>query len=104
VRFQSVLMTRPLLEGIVRRRLFSLPNIDARQSFQVEDVVVTEDRRQVTGVKGAGAELRADLDATRRGSHSPRWLEAMATRNPSKNACKWTSPTRPGSSAATMDT
>jgi flavin-dependent dehydrogenase len=88
VRFKSglrgLLMTRPLLEGIVRRRLFLLPNIDARQSFQVEDVVVTEDRRQVRGVKGAGAELLADLvvDATGRGSHGPLWLEAMGYPKP----------------------
>jgi hypothetical protein len=33
-----LLQTRPLLEGIVRRRLFSLPNIDARQNFQVDAV------------------------------------------------------------------
>jgi 2-polyprenyl-6-methoxyphenol hydroxylase-like FAD-dependent oxidoreductase len=88
VRFKSgldgLLMTRPLLEGIVRRRLFSLPNIDARQNFQVEGVVVTDDRRQVTGVQGAGTELLADLvvDTMGRGSRAPQWLEAIGYPKP----------------------
>ena len=91
VRFKSglgaLLLTRPLLEGVVRRRLFSLPNIDARQNFhveQVETVVVTEDRRHVTGVQGAGTELPADLvvDTTGRGSRAPQWLEAIGYPKP----------------------
>jgi 2-polyprenyl-6-methoxyphenol hydroxylase-like FAD-dependent oxidoreductase len=88
VRFKSglngLLLTRPLLEGIVRRRLLSLPNIDARQNFQVEGVVVSEDRRQVMGVKGAGEELLADLvvDTMGRGSPAPQWLQAMGYPKP----------------------
>jgi 2-polyprenyl-6-methoxyphenol hydroxylase-like FAD-dependent oxidoreductase len=40
LRFKSgldgLLLTRPLLEGTVRRRLFSLANIDTHQNFHVE--------------------------------------------------------------------
>jgi 2-polyprenyl-6-methoxyphenol hydroxylase-like FAD-dependent oxidoreductase len=45
-RFKSgldgLLMTRPLLEGIVLQGLVSLPNIEARQNFQVENIVGDE--------------------------------------------------------------
>ena len=88
VRFKSglgaLLLTRPLLEGIVRRRLFALPNIDARQNLQIETVVATEDRRHVTGVRGAGTELLADLvvDTTGRGSRAPEWLETIGYPKP----------------------
>jgi 2-polyprenyl-6-methoxyphenol hydroxylase-like FAD-dependent oxidoreductase len=80
----SLLMTRPLLEGIVRRRLLALPNIDARDKFQVDGLTVSGDRRWVTGVKGAGKELVGDLviDATGRGSLTPHWLEAIGYPKP----------------------
>ena len=81
---EGLLMTRPLLEGTVRQRLLSLPNIETRQNFQVEGLVVSDDRRHVTGVKGGGAELAADLvvDTTGRGSRTPQWLEAMGYPKP----------------------
>lgn len=63
----------------MRRRLLALPNIDMRQNFQVEGIVSSADQRRVTGVKGAGTELAADLvvDTAGRGARSPHWLESM---------------------------
>jgi 2-polyprenyl-6-methoxyphenol hydroxylase-like FAD-dependent oxidoreductase len=61
-----------------------LPNVQAREDCQVEALAATDDNRSVTGVRLAGEALSADLviDATGRGSRSPRWLEAMGYRRP----------------------
>src|SRR5690242_17084987 len=45
----GLLLTRPLLEGMVRKRLLALPNVEARQGFHVEGLVVTDDRQRVSG-------------------------------------------------------
>ena len=76
---EGLLMTRPLLEGMVRRHLLRLPGVQARENCAVEGLAATADNRRVTGVKIAGETLAADLvvDTTGRGSHSPQWLEAM---------------------------
>ena len=87
-RFKSglngLLMTRPLLEGMVRKRLLALPNIEARPGFQVEGLVVSDDRKRVTGITDASTEMQADLviDATGRGSSSPQWLESIGYPKP----------------------
>ena len=76
---EGLLMTRPLLEGMVRRHLLRLPGVQARENCVVEGLEPTADNRRVTGVKIGGETLTADLvvDTTGRGSHSPQWLEAM---------------------------
>jgi 2-polyprenyl-6-methoxyphenol hydroxylase-like FAD-dependent oxidoreductase len=87
-RFESgldgLLLTRALLEGVVRRRLLALPNVEAHESFQVEGLAASEDGQRVTGVKGARAELLADLviDSTGRGSRAPQWLDAIGCPRP----------------------
>lgn len=81
---EGLLMTRPLLEGTVRRRTLALPNVTACQNMHVEGLMKSPDKRRVTGVRAAGAEFDADLvvDATGRGSHSPLWLEDMGYDRP----------------------
>ena len=87
-RFKSglngLLMTRPLLEGMVRQRLLSLPNVQACQNFQVQSLVASDDRRQITGVNSGSAELFADLvvDAMGRGTRSPEWLAELGYPKP----------------------
>ena len=87
-RFKSgldgLLMTRPLLEGTVRRRLLALSNIQARPKFHVDGLATSQDNHRVTGVKGQGTELLADLviDTTGRGSHGPQWLSGMGFPSP----------------------
>ena len=87
-RFKSgldgILMTRPFLEGRIRRRVLALPNVEARQGFRAVGLSVSSDGRRVTGVKGGDAEIAANLvvDATGRGSHSPEWLTALGYPKP----------------------
>jgi 2-polyprenyl-6-methoxyphenol hydroxylase-like FAD-dependent oxidoreductase len=75
----GLLMSRPFLEGTVRRHLMRLSNVHAKENLIVEGLMATADQRRVTGIKTGGEVLTADLvvDTTGRGSHSPQWLEAM---------------------------
>ena len=90
VRFSSglmmPLMSRALLEWTVRRRALALPNVVLFDGAEVGALLTTDDHRQVIGVRvqRTGEDtldemLRADLvvDATGRGSRSPRWLEQL---------------------------
>jgi 2-polyprenyl-6-methoxyphenol hydroxylase-like FAD-dependent oxidoreductase len=81
---EGLLMTRPMLEGFVRRRTFALRNVEARPDLRAETLTATADRRRITGISGGGAELSADLvvDATGKGSHAPQWLEALGYEPP----------------------
>ncbi len=74
----GLLLSRPLLEGIVRERLFKIHNVTARQDCAVESLAMSEDKRAVVGVRAKDEEIPADLvlDASGRGSHAPAWLEA----------------------------
>ena len=68
----GLLMSRPFLEGMVRKRLLALPNIRARENCHVEGLAATADKSRITGVKTAGEVLSADLvvDASGRGSQN----------------------------------
>jgi 2-polyprenyl-6-methoxyphenol hydroxylase-like FAD-dependent oxidoreductase len=85
--------TRPLLEGVVRERVRALPNVTFIGSCDVRGVVTTPDRSRVTGARllrraDSSAEelLAADLvvDATGRGSRTPRWLTELGYRAPTE--------------------
>jgi len=80
----AVGLSRPLLEGIVRERVRKIPNIYIREGCQAQELVATTDNRCVIGVRMDREIQVADLvvDATGRGSHSPRWLEAMGYARP----------------------
>lgn len=76
-------LSRPLLEGHLRRRLATWPNVELRDHTGVHGLVLDEGRSTVAGVHvlpqedGSAPELlRADLavDATGRGSRLPQWL------------------------------
>jgi 2-polyprenyl-6-methoxyphenol hydroxylase-like FAD-dependent oxidoreductase len=75
--------TRPLVEGIVRERVRELGRVRFVEGHDVRGLTATTDRTRVTGVRllsrtdsSVEASLPADLviDATGRGSRSPRWL------------------------------
>lgn len=82
---RGVLLTRPLLEGTVRNRVRRLPNVTVLEGCAVQGLLATPDHSQVTGVHYThsgdqfGSRLEADLvvDATGRGSRTPRWLKAL---------------------------
>jgi 2-polyprenyl-6-methoxyphenol hydroxylase-like FAD-dependent oxidoreductase len=82
----GLLVSRPLLEYEIRRRVLQLPNITVLDETTVEELMATPDRSQIVGVRlkrSAGQEqsmiLNADLvvDAAGKGSTSPRWLMAL---------------------------
>lgn len=83
---QGLLISRPMLENGVRRRVLQLPNVRLRLQSDAAQPVFDRAGSRVTGVRvvtrdgtgGATEELAADLvvDASGRGSHSPTWLEA----------------------------
>jgi flavin-dependent dehydrogenase len=56
-----------------------LPNVRLLDDRVVNGLVTTPDRRRVTGVHAGDELLEADLviDATGRGSRSPRWLQSL---------------------------
>lgn len=83
--------SRPLLEGIVRRRVRAIDNVTVREQCGVVDLLSAGGR--VTGVRAkdraAGSEpvdLRADLvvAASGRGGKVPKWLEAMGYEAPAE--------------------
>jgi 2-polyprenyl-6-methoxyphenol hydroxylase-like FAD-dependent oxidoreductase len=74
----ALLMSRPLLEETIRKRVLALPNVGTRQNCVVVGLVARDGN--VTGVRLTGGEmLSANLviDATGRASHSAEWLEGI---------------------------
>ncbi|HEV8482215.1 MAG TPA: hypothetical protein VGV87_01545 [Blastocatellia bacterium] len=97
LRFESGItvlsMSRPFLESGVRRRVLALHNLRCIDQCDVKGLVATSDHRRVTGVTIQRREspeevINADLvvDATGRGSQSPRWLEALGYPRPEETA------------------
>jgi 2-polyprenyl-6-methoxyphenol hydroxylase-like FAD-dependent oxidoreductase len=82
--------SRPLLEGQVRARVRSLPNVAFLDRCDIVDLAATADGRRVTGARvlrrAGGAEelLDADLvvDASGRGSRTPTWLTELGYARP----------------------
>jgi 2-polyprenyl-6-methoxyphenol hydroxylase-like FAD-dependent oxidoreductase len=90
----GVLASRPFLEGHVRAALGDLPGVTLVPGHDIVGLTVTDDRRRVTGVRlashGAAAPtqtLPADLviDATGRGSRTPRWLTELGYPTPNED-------------------
>jgi 2-polyprenyl-6-methoxyphenol hydroxylase-like FAD-dependent oxidoreductase len=88
---RGLLISRPLLEAGVRRRLLRLPNVQLCERWDAAELLFDHAEGRVTGVRahargGAGpAEtLVADLvvDAGGRGSRSPAWLDALGYERP----------------------
>lgn len=93
----SALMSRPFLEWQIRRHVVALPNVQVIDECAVEGLVWSEDRSRVTGVtlqrrngdQGATT-LKADLvvDASGRGSASPKWLVEGGYAKPAESFVK----------------
>ncbi|HET7889099.1 MAG TPA: FAD-binding monooxygenase, partial [Bradyrhizobium sp.] len=80
----GLLAPRPVLEGHVRRRLLSHPNVKAIANCSVRGLIADNGRSAITGVRvsiegRAEQTMTADLviDASGRGSSSPAWLEQL---------------------------
>ena len=93
----SMSMSRPFLEFHVRRRVLDLPNVTLIDSCAVNELVTSPDKKQVIGVRltKRSAEnnteiLQADLfvDASGRGSSTPKWLESLGYARPQETEVK----------------
>lgn len=82
----GALMSRPLLEWQIRRRVVALPNVTVRDGYAVDGLLTNPEQSCVTGVAithrtdaTRTAAISADLvvDASGRGSASPKWLAAL---------------------------
>jgi len=85
----SCLLTRPLLEFHIRKRVGKIPNVKESYGLSVTGLEVDETKSRVTGVRVEGAPgtekvLPADLvvDCSGRGSKTPLWLEALGLEKP----------------------
>lgn len=94
---KSVHMSRPFLEWNIRRRVLARPNVTLIPLCRAEQLTTTPDRSRVTGVEVTYYEdgkrvdrIAADLvvDATGRGSASPKWLQAMGYERPAEKKVK----------------
>jgi 2-polyprenyl-6-methoxyphenol hydroxylase-like FAD-dependent oxidoreductase len=80
----ALAMSRPFLEAMVRERVRQLPNVHFRDSQEVRGLLTSPGKSRVAGVELASETLSAGLvvDASGRGSHTPRWLEEMGYPKP----------------------
>ncbi|MFN8441003.1 MAG: FAD-dependent monooxygenase [Caldilineaceae bacterium] len=92
----GALMSRPMLEWTIRRRVVALPNVTLLDECDVESPIASEDRKQLTGIEilhrvsGQREQLRADLivDASGRGSAATKWLAQLGFEKPSESSVK----------------
>jgi len=84
-------VSRPTLEGFVRRRLVQLPNVRVSERRDVVEPVFDRLSGRVTGVRVRSKDglddretIEADLvvDTSGRGSSSPKWLDAVGFAKP----------------------
>jgi hypothetical protein len=83
---KGVLVSCPLIEGMVRERVRAISIVQLQDGHQVEGLAATSDNSRVTGIHANGGTLSADsvVDATGRGSRSPQWLESMGYDKPTE--------------------
>jgi 2-polyprenyl-6-methoxyphenol hydroxylase-like FAD-dependent oxidoreductase len=83
---RSILLTRPLLETHLRRRLLADHRVTIRERTSVRMLDADMDRQRVVGVRIAGETLAADLvvDASGRHSHSAEWLASLGYSAPAE--------------------
>ena len=83
----GLLLSRPLLEGTVRRQVMRLPNVTITTGTHVLGLVARDGRVDGVRVQRGGADVEsvmADVvvDASGRASRSPEWLEEMGYERP----------------------
>ncbi|MFD2999332.1 FAD-dependent oxidoreductase [Pontibacter toksunensis] len=90
----GISMSRPFLEWHMRQRVLALPNVSMQDGYAVEKLLISENGKQVTGLhivrqgEDTDAEnLNADLviDASGRGSRTPKWLEESGYTKPEES-------------------
>lgn len=93
----GALMSRPFLEWQIRRQVVALPNVQVLDECAIEGLVFSTDHSRVTGVTlqrrnsdQDATTLMADLvvDASGRGSASPKWLAEGGYTEPTESFVK----------------
>ena len=81
----ALMMSRPLLESTIRRRVRALANVGFVENSPVRELLSRDGR--VTGIRTDLAPIEADLvvDASGRGSHAPRWLAELGFMSPQED-------------------
>lgn len=89
---EAVMLSRPLLEWHVRRRVAALPNVTVLAQHRVEALATANGNRRATGVRVTGRDARsvtleADLvvDASGRGSRTPEMLADLGLGRPGES-------------------
>lgn len=91
---KGLLISRPMLEEVVRRRVLQLPNVRLQEQAEILEPICDRLAGRVTGVRvqtaGASEVLHCDLlvDASGRGSKSPTWLEALGYAKPHEDSIR----------------
>jgi 2-polyprenyl-6-methoxyphenol hydroxylase-like FAD-dependent oxidoreductase len=88
----AVFISRPALEGLIRRRVQALPNVELRQQCAVQGLLTSNDHLRIVGVQVQERQTQqnvawsADLvvDATGRGSPTPKWLNELGYQAPTE--------------------
>jgi 2-polyprenyl-6-methoxyphenol hydroxylase-like FAD-dependent oxidoreductase len=88
----ALLASRPFVEGHLRERVFGLPGVSVLERCSVAGLLASPGGREVTGARVSDAEgrlteIEADLvvDATGRGSRTPRWLTELGYQAPAQD-------------------
>ena len=82
---KGALVSRPLLEHIIRERVLALSNVLLIDNTTAKHLTTTEDKRKITGVvteeKNTGLTVshaaNLVIDTTGRGSRTPQWLKEL---------------------------
>lgn len=94
---KASLMSRPLLESLIRERTLAIPNVTLIDACAVLNLTVNADRARVTGVRldrrserEGQQDLAADLvvDCTGRGSRLPQWLSELGYDAPQESVVR----------------
>lgn len=94
---KGVTVSRPFLEYLLRQRVLARPNITLQDQSAVKQLLTTPDYGRITGLlverrdqEKALVQLTADLivDASGRGSRTPKWLEALGYDAPAETEVK----------------
>ena len=90
-------MSRPFLESLLRSRILARSNLTCIQGYAVNGLVANDERTHITGIRIQGSTEHADemhlmadliVDATGRGSRSPKWLEELGYARPEETVIK----------------